>query len=89
MFSGSPPERRAQTSTHLFLAASLLALLSACGGSDKKYNDSCGSSNDCTSGLTCPTKGPMSGKCTKACTKDEECAAIGGGVCTSDVCAPK
>jgi hypothetical protein len=73
-------------------AASLVAgvLLFGCGGSaDKKYNETCGSSSDCTSGLTCPTTGPMSGKCTKSCTKDEECASIGTGVCTSDVCAPK
>jgi len=65
------------------------AIVIGCGGSDKKYDESCGSSGDCSSGLTCPTKGPMSGKCTKACTKDEECASIGNGVCTSDVCAPK
>ncbi len=78
--------RRTRAAPVVLFAA---AIVIGCGGSDKKYDESCGSSGDCSSGLTCPTKGPMSGKCTKACTKDEECAPIGSGVCTSDVCAPK
>ena len=71
--------------------AALLAagLAIACGGGGKSYGDSCSSPGDCQSGLTCPTAGRMTGRCTKSCTKDEECSAIGGGVCTSDVCVPQ
>lgn len=69
--------------------ACFVALGLACGGSSKNFNDSCSSSSDCQSSYVCPTVGPMQGKCTISCTKDEQCAAIGAGVCTSDVCIPK
>ena len=65
-----------------------LILAAACGG-PSDYNGSCAASSDCKSGLMCPTTGPMTGKCTISCTKDEQCTPIGGGVCTSDVCVPK
>ncbi len=69
------------------LAASFL-FAAACGPSD--YNKTCSSTSDCKSGLMCPTVGPMAGKCTRSCTKDEECADLGSNlVCTSDVCTPK
>jgi len=71
------------------LAAVLLAVaLSACSGANN-FNVACGSASDCTQGQICPTAGPMQGRCTKACTKDEECSALSSGhvVCTSDVCA--
>ena len=62
--------------------------MSACGG-QSGYGGSCSQASDCKSSMICPTSGPMSGRCTQACTKDEECAAVGGGVCSSDVCNPK
>ncbi|MBS2027609.1 MAG: hypothetical protein JST54_06885 [Deltaproteobacteria bacterium] len=65
-----------------------LFCLSSCGGASG-YGGSCGQASDCTSSMICPTQGPMTGRCTQACTKDEECAGIGGGVCSSDVCNPK
>jgi hypothetical protein len=73
------------------LSGAIVALVTnaaACGGGGGKYGDHCSSAGDCQSSMTCPTVGPMAGRCTKSCTKDEECAAIGGGVCTSDVCVP-
>jgi len=71
------------------VGAFALAVIAACGGANKSFNDTCSSTSDCQSGYVCPTVGPMAGKCTKSCTKDQECAAIGAGVCTSDVCLPK
>jgi hypothetical protein len=71
-----------------FILVLMIAAVS-CGGASKGYGDSCSSSGDCKSPMSCPTQGPMTGRCTKSCTKDEECAPIGGGVCTSDVCVPK
>ncbi len=62
--------------------------LAACGGGGKSYGSTCSSASDCQSGFICPTDGPMAGKCTISCTKDEQCTSIGGGVCTSDVCDP-
>ncbi len=68
---------------------SLLAALSSACGSGTSYNNACASAKDCASGLICPTVGPMQGRCTKSCTKDEECASLGSKlVCTSDVCTP-
>jgi len=66
-------------------------LAAGCGeSSGKTYNESCSSDSNCATGL-CPTKGPMTGKCTISCSKDEHCTSVtnSGAVCTSDVCAPK
>ncbi len=71
-----------------FAVLAVLTLAACGGGGGKAYNDSCSSGSDCQSGYICPTNGPMAGKCTISCTKDEQCTAIGGGVCTSDVCDP-
>ena len=71
-----------------FALLSTAFLLLGCGGSN--YNSTCTSSSQCTGGLFCPTVGPMQGKCTKNCTKDEECSSLGSNlVCTSDVCTPR
>lgn len=71
------------------VAALVLSLAALSCGGPADYGDGCGKSADCKSPMVCPTEGPMSGRCTKDCTKDEECASIGGGVCSSDVCNPK
>ncbi len=74
--------------TRLRLALLTALLATACGGGG--YDQSCAQNADCSGGLMCPTVGPMQGKCTKSCTKDEECASLGSNlVCTSDVCTPR
>ncbi|MFT3843022.1 MAG: serine/threonine-protein kinase [Myxococcaceae bacterium] len=75
--------------TGWMLGALALALLSSCG-SEGYFNLACGNAGDCSSGQVCPVTGPMQGRCTKACSKDEQCSGLSSGhvVCSSDVCTP-
>jgi len=70
------------------LAALLAALaLSACGSANA-FNTACVNDSDCTKGQICPGLGPMQGRCTKSCTKDDDCSGLTSGhvVCSSNVC---
>ena len=75
--------------TRVTLVGILLAVAGCGESSGKSYSEACAEDAQCATGL-CPTKGPMSGKCTVSCSKDEHCSSLGSDlVCTSDVCAPK